>query len=93
MVRRRLEEEPECGIKKRLLKKNWIQVFEDKTAALIKHLQLSSCEKAEGGNQLPGQGVGDRKIYYSCLVSEKLEDWLCCGLDDTYMYLYIYLKT
>lgn len=51
VVRRRLEEEPEWGIKSPLgiwadqLKNNGIQVFVDKTAALIKDLQLTSCEK------------------------------------------------
>ena len=41
------------------LKNNRIPVFQEKTAALIKDLQLSSCEKKrEGGNQLPGGGGG-----------------------------------
>lgn len=71
------------------LKNNGIQVFEDKTAALIKDLQLTSCEKREEISFLVG-GWGIER-FYSCLVLEQLENRLCCGLDDTYIYKNIYV--
>lgn len=32
---------------------------------------------------------GGEKIYYSCLFLEQLQNWLCCGPDDIYLFIYL----
>lgn len=66
-------------------------LFQDKTAALNKDLQLSSCERQrEEISFLVVGWVGGLDRYILFMPCVRLEIRLCCGLDNSHFHVFIH---